>query len=79
MEVAKYSPDNKTPSIIQISQWNGRSIQNEAKVNYVRGLPGDLIVLQEIWQQLALVRDAGTLLDSTERNDKRGGGLSDTS
>ena len=42
----------KAPCQIGISQWNGCSINSDIKSTFVQNLPGDLILIQEIWQRI---------------------------
>jgi hypothetical protein len=62
----------------KLSQWNGRSIQNESKLNYIRTLPGDIITVQELWQHSKEITNIGEILEVTERQDKKRGGGSVT-
>jgi len=71
---SKGPSQNRDPIPLVISQWNGRSIQNETKINYVRSLPGDLIALQEIWQRVKEVETIGTLVNYKVRPEGNGGG-----
>ncbi len=50
---------SKPPIPLSITPWNGRSIQSEAKINYLRCLPGDLVTIQEIWQHSESRPDPG--------------------
>jgi len=57
-----------------LSQWNARSVHNNNKVNYIQSIPGDLVTLQEIWNQAENVEKAGDVLNLFEREGRRGGG-----
>ena len=59
---------------IEITQWNGRSINSEAKSSFIRSLPGNLITIQEIWQRMETVKELGDILDFQWREYQRGGG-----
>lgn len=59
---------------INISQWNARSVNSIAKINYLRSLPADIIAIQEIWQRQCNVLQAGREIDIIDRSFKRGGG-----
>jgi len=59
---------------LTVSQWNGRSINNDSKINFVRTLPGEIIALQEIWQREEEVGKIDYPLTIQTRSDKRGGG-----
>ena len=66
--------NHKTKTSLKISQWNGLSIQNETKLNFLRSLPGDIITVQEIWRHSKNVKSIGNILEISEREFKRGGG-----
>ena len=65
---------HKTKISLKISQWNGFSIQNETKVNFLRSLPGDIITVQEIWKHSKNVKSIGNVLEISERKFEKGGG-----
>ena len=70
-------PDKSNTSsstLVSITQWNGRSIQNQTKINYAQNLPGDILVLQEIWQRTEQVQRIKYPLDIVMRDSERGGG-----
>ena len=65
---------HKTKISLKISQWNGFSIQNETKLNFLRSLPGDIITVQETWKHCNNIKSIGNILEVSERELKRGGG-----
>ena len=62
--VKKNIPKLRPPLKIIISQWNSRSVSNDDKKNYIRGLECDIIALQEIWQQGEVIKDNLRTLDT---------------
>jgi len=65
---------NLSKSSLKLSQWNGCSIQNETKLNFIRSLPGDIIAIQESRKHSKDVALLGKILDFSERDHKGGGG-----
>ena len=61
-------------SSLRLSQWNGCSIQNEAKLNFIRSLSGDIIAIQESRKHSKDRALLGEILDFSERKHKGGGG-----
>jgi len=57
-----------------MTQWNARSIDSEVKANFIRGLPGDFLAVQEIWNRIANLRNLEDILSFIQRSGKRGGG-----
>ena len=66
--------DHTTP--LKITQWNARSLQSEAKVNFIRSLPGDLVAIQEIWGHAENIQKVGSIISCSKREERRGGGTS---
>jgi len=65
---------NLSNSSLRLSQWNGCSIQNEAKLNFIRSLPGDIVAIQESRKHSKEIASLGEILDFSERKIKGGGG-----
>ena len=58
---------------ISISQWNAWSVQNETKIQFIQSLPGNVVAIQEIWQQNDNVERIGELIGHCEREGRGGG------
>lgn len=63
----------RQPLRISFSQWNCRSSRNPAKQEFIRNLPGDILMLQEIWHSNTF-NDSFKILNIASRKTKRGGG-----
>jgi len=75
------NPINKAPiqegvdyQTVRILTWNAQSLNNIDKINFIRSLDQDLIVLTEIWHPSTIVTSQISNYISNERNDQRGGG-----
>ncbi len=63
-----------SPIPFSLLQWNGRSIQNEDKLNFLKSMKPDIFAIQEIWKRSTVLKDLGIEMDFKERIEKRGGG-----
>lgn len=59
---------------LNITQWNGRSIHTQTKINFLRSMPTDIVAIQEIWKKSYNIKNIGQEIDIKERETKRGGG-----
>ena len=59
---------------ISIYQWNARSLQSSTKINFLKGLPADIITIQEVWQRSNNIHQIGEELNITVRTNNRAGG-----
>ena len=62
------------PFLLRLAQWNAHSVQSEAKLNFIRSLPFDILALQEIWNRVENLKNGDEILSFMQRNNKRGGG-----
>lgn len=70
-------PGPEIPLRLACTQWNCRSLHNQAKVDYLNAITSDLICLQEVWQhEENISRVCGTTLSEVRRVLRRGGGTS---
>jgi exonuclease III len=60
--------------MIEIIQWNARSVHNQTKQEFLKSMSDGIIVLQEIWKQEAKIQDIGKILHIDKREVQRGGG-----
>ena len=59
---------------LEITQWNGRSINIDTKSNFIQSLKGNFITIQEIWQRTETIKKLGNIVDFQWRETQRGGG-----
>ncbi len=67
---------NSFTNSFNILQWNGRSLQSNPKVAFLKGINWELCCLQEIWQHEDQLQNLGNVLATRIRTTKRGGGSS---
>ena len=79
-EISNQKPktNDYAPFRCKLVQWNCRSINKQTKIDYIKGLDGEIIALQEIWNNKDLIKTSlqtsFQTLDVVTRTIKRGGG-----
>ena len=69
----KRKTKEKQKTKLAISQWNAWSVQNNTKIQFIQSLPGDIVAIQETWQQHENIEKIGETIEICERKGRGGG------